>query len=99
MPEVTGSGERHRKSYRVEGRVQGVGFRAFVLRQARRLGLDGWVRNETDGAVAVEAEGEAATLEAFEGRLREGPPAARVARIDARSVPAGVEGTGFEVRS
>ncbi len=75
-----------------------MGFRAFVRREARRLGLAGWVRNEPDGSVAAEAEGGAADLEAFEDRLREGPPASRVARVDVREIPPGGGSGGFEVR-
>lgn len=98
MPEREDRGARGRKAYRIEGRVQGVGFRAFVRREARRLGLAGWVRNEPDGSVAVEAEGPAADLEVFEARLREGPPAARVARLDVWGLPDSRGGAGFEVR-
>ncbi len=97
MPEAGDAGGRSRKAYRIEGRVQGVGFRAFVVREARRLGLSGWVRNEPDGAVAIEAEGEPGVLEALEARLREGPRAARVARIDDRRLAVGIEVQGFEV--
>ncbi len=60
------------------GDVQGVGFRFFAERQARRLGLDGWVRNRYDGAVELEAEGSNAALEQFLQDLRRGPRAARV---------------------
>jgi len=60
------------------GDVQGVGFRFFAERQARRLGLDGWVRNRYDGAVEVQAEGSYAALEQFLNDLRRGPRAARV---------------------
>jgi acylphosphatase len=63
---------------RVRGRVQGVFFRASTADEARRLGLAGWVRNEPDGAVALEAEGEEGALEALLAWCRVGPPAARV---------------------
>lgn len=95
--DVTQDGHR-RKSYRLEGRVQGVGFRAFIRREAQRLGISGWARNAADGAVEVEAAGAPPDLSAFEDRLREGPPAARVERIDARDLPAGGTGGGFEIR-
>jgi hypothetical protein len=49
----------HRLHAVVHGRVQGVGFRYFVMREARALGLSGWVRNQADGSVEVEAEGAA----------------------------------------
>jgi len=61
------------KRYRVVGRVQGVGFRAFVLRQAGQLGLDGWVRNLGDGSVEALADASEAGHAAFESVLRRGP--------------------------
>ena len=61
------------KRYRVFGRVQGVGFRAFVLRQAGQLGLDGWVRNMGDGSVESLVDASEAAHAAFEAVLRKGP--------------------------
>ena len=66
---------------RVEGRVQGVGFRRFVERSATALGLSGWTRNLTDGAVEVLALGPATALHALRERLVAGPPYAAVARL------------------
>ena len=66
---------------RIEGRVQGVGFRWFVLREAQRMGLAGWVRNADDGAVEVRAEGPAAAIARFELQLEQGPPAAQVTQL------------------
>ncbi|HET6329977.1 MAG TPA: acylphosphatase [Holophagaceae bacterium] len=80
--------------FRVEGRVQGVGFRWWAREEARALGLSGFVRNDPDGAVSGEAEGETAALEAFRARLSEGPPQARVADLD-WEVDAG-QGTGAQ---
>jgi acylphosphatase len=71
----------HRLHAVVRGRVQGVGFRYFVARQARSLGLLGWVRNMADGAVEVEAEGPRALLDALLEELRHGPPGARVSGV------------------
>jgi acylphosphatase len=62
----------------IVGDVQGVGFRYFAQSHARRLGLEGYVRNRYDGAVDVEAEGEADALEQFLDLLRRGPRSARV---------------------
>jgi acylphosphatase len=62
----------------VTGRVQGVGFRFTTVDEARRLGVRGWVRNEPDGSVEVEAEGERAAVEALVRFLHRGPPGARV---------------------
>ncbi len=66
----------------VHGWVQGVGYRDFVSREARGLQLRGYVRNSSDGAVEVEAEGPRRALEAFLERLREGPRMAEVDRVD-----------------
>ena len=62
----------------VRGRVQGVGFRWFVEREAHTLGIAGWVRNNHDGSVEVLAQGTRDQLSGLHSRLREGPRAARV---------------------
>ena len=79
---------------RVTGRVQGVGFRDFVRRLARGLGLSGYVRNEPDGSVTAEVEGEPATAQAFVASLRERPPHfARIDHLDVQEVnPTGESG-------
>jgi acylphosphatase len=66
----------------VTGSVQGVGFRWYVLQAARALGLTGEVRNRTDGAVVVEAEGERETLGRLLDAVREGPAMATVRQVD-----------------
>ena len=68
--------------YIVSGRVQGVGFRWFVMREAARLDLAGYVRNLPDGTVEVVAQGAVAALVSLESALRHGPPAARVDGVD-----------------
>jgi acylphosphatase len=68
--------------YVVSGRVQGVGFRWFVMREATRLDLAGYVRNLPDGSVEVVAQGPSAGLASLESALRHGPPAARVQAVD-----------------
>ncbi len=73
----------------VRGRVQGVGFRWFVEREAQILGVAGWVRNNADGSVEVLAQGSHEQLLGLRSRLREGPRAARVddvEEIEARPV-------------
>jgi acylphosphatase len=74
----------------VRGRVQGVGFRYFVLRQAKHLDLSGWVANEPDGSVRCVAEGPRERLVNLEERLHEGPPSAIVERVSVAWMP----GTG-----
>lgn len=66
----------------ISGRVQGVGFRYFALRQAERYGITGYVRNLDDGRVEVLAQGEEADVAAFLDVLRQGPPLARVTSIE-----------------
>lgn len=65
---------------RVWGRVQGVGFRAFVAQQAKQLGLNGWVRNVGYDQVEVRAEGREDVLKAFLTVVKRGPSVARVER-------------------
>ncbi len=68
----------------VTGEVQGVGFRWYVQRTARLLGLRGEVRNRADGAVAIEAEGEREPLERLAAAAHEGPAGATVTGVEAR---------------
>ncbi len=82
--------------YLVSGRVQGVGYRYFTAREARGLGLEGWVRNLPDGRVEVVARGEIGALEALLGRLWQGPPLSRVAGVEIGGWN-GPVGSGFGV--
>jgi acylphosphatase len=68
----------------VRGRVQGVFLRASAQREARRLGLTGWVKNRPDGAVEILAEGEEEALKDLIGWAKHGPTAARVEHVDVR---------------
>ena len=68
--------------YVVRGRVQGVGFRWFVEREAHILGISGWVRNNSDGSVEVMAQGTREQLLGLRSRLRQGPRAARVDDVE-----------------
>jgi acylphosphatase len=83
---------------RVHGQVQGVGFRYFVLRHARRLGLSGFARNLADGSVEVYAEGDHSSLAELAGLLEKGPSGAHVLRVDARYGPTTGDSTHFQIR-
>jgi acylphosphatase len=81
----------------VRGRVQGVGFRWSAQERARQLGLDGWVRNLSDGRVETWAEGDAGAVELLLAWLREGPRYAGVDRLEVfEEESAGLE--GFDIR-
>ena len=83
---------------RVTGRVQGVGFRWWIRRQADALGLTGWVMNAADErSVEVVAEGEPASLDALQQRLHDGPSGARVESVEASRQPASGEFDGFGI--
>lgn len=75
----------------VRGRVQGVGFRWFVWREAERLGLGGFARNLRDGTVEVVSQGPDDALDRLEQALRRGPSGARVDAVEQRDVPAELE--------
>lgn len=92
MPEVI------RKHVVVFGRVQGVWFRGATQRNARELGVTGWVRNCVDGSVEAVFEGPPARVTAALAFCREGPPGARVDRVEENDEA--FEGlTDFEIRS
>jgi acylphosphatase len=77
---------------RVTGTVQGVKYRATAQREARQRGLTGWVRNEPDGAVLIDVEGDPAAVDAFLAWCAKGPPGARVATVETTVAdPAGYE--------
>ena len=80
------------------GRVQGVFFRATTQQQAAGLQLAGWVRNRRDGTVELVAEGPAEQVDALIAWCHDGPPMARVDRVEhTRTEPIGLTG-GFDVR-
>jgi acylphosphatase len=83
----------------VRGRVQGVGYRYFVMRVALGLGLVGWVANEADGSVRCVVEGPAEALDAFESELQDGPTGAIVDAVTAVRMDATAAFSRFEVRS
>jgi acylphosphatase len=90
-------GDRIRRRAVVHGRVQGVFFRGTTEDEARRAGVDGWVRNRPDGSVEAVFEGETAAVEQLVAFCRSGPPWAEVTRVDVVEEPLRGE-QGFHVR-
>lgn len=86
------------RAYRLEGRVQGVGFRWWTREQARELGVRGWVRNLRDGAVELHAAGPGTSLDELEGRLQRGPPGAAVGEVTRLEEAEDLPEEGFEIR-
>lgn len=83
----------------VHGRVQGVGFRWYVLRGAQAAGAGGWVRNLEDGSVEVVARGTAEQLSKLEAWVRKGPPGAFVQNITTNDVPhQDVDANSFKIK-
>ncbi len=78
----------------IEGRVQGVGFRAWTISRAEALGLTGWVRNRRDGMVEAVLAGPAVTVEAMLAECGVGPRAAEVSRVSATATD-WPDGDGF----
>lgn len=95
---MTESGTIQARRFLVSGRVQGVGFRYFVMREARSRGLAGWVRNLPDGRVEIQAAGTSAVLEELGERLRQGPPSGRVSRLEEEALSPVPSWDGFDVR-
>ena len=87
-----------RLSVRLTGRVQGVGFRHFTRQAAQRLDVAGWVRNESDGSVRVEAEGPREDLEDLLEAVQAGPRSARVEDASSEWGAASGDFDGFGVR-
>ncbi len=82
----------------IQGRVQGVFFRDSARRQARKLGLTGWVGNQDDGTVKVVAEGKEAGLNQFIKWCYNGPMIARVDKIDIKWQEAAGQFEKFEIK-
>ena len=85
------------RHFLVTGRVQGVGFRWFVVREASALGVAGWTRNLPDGRVEALAQGEPEAVEALAAALAKGPPHARVSHVAVDDVAVDPELTSFDV--
>lgn len=98
-PDGADPADATRLDARVTGRVHGVGFRYFVVREAHSLELVGWVANVPDGSVRCVAEGPLDRLEALLALLREGPASAIVEGVSAAWMPATGQFAAFGVRS
>lgn len=86
------------RRFLVRGRVQGVGFRWFVEREAVILQIAGWVRNNPDGTVEVLAQGTRDQLAGLHSRLREGPRAARIDEVEVSQTQPVAGLTSFQIR-
>lgn len=83
---------------RIEGSVQAVGYRYFAMEEARRLSLDGWIRNRSDGTVEALVSGDTKAVETFVASCMRGPPGARVKNVDLHKAEPPTE-IGFHRRS
>ncbi|KAI9694263.1 MAG: hypothetical protein M1820_009066 [Bogoriella megaspora] len=86
-----------RITYKVQGRVQGVNFRAFTQRQAEDAGVTGWVKNGSDGTVQGEAQGTDEKIKEFIKDLNRGPPAAKVESVSTSDIDTKEGESGFSV--
>jgi acylphosphatase len=86
------------QTIRIDGRVQGVGFRWAAFSEAQRIGVSGWVRNLPDGAVQTFVQGERDRVEALVNWLRSGPPGADVECVMIEEAPIDPDADGFAIR-
>jgi acylphosphatase len=83
---------------RIEGHVQAVGYRNFVIAEAQRLGVDGWIRNRSDGTVEALVSGPNTAVETLIGLCMRGPPGSRIGNVEMHKAEAPEE-KGFRRRS
>ncbi len=95
---MAGTLGNRRVSLRIRGQVQGVCYRRAAQSEAQRLGLAGWVRNESDGSVYAEAQGRDEAVETFVRWCRRGPSAARVEAVEVEELPAQPGPDDFHIR-
>jgi len=98
IKDMVGDDELTHLRLRIEGFVQAVGYRNYVISEAMRLGVDGWVRNRTDGTVEALVSGPNAAVETLIGLCMKGPPGARVANVELHKAEPATE-KGFHRRS
>lgn len=89
--------DRIARQVRVEGQVQGVGFRAFVCDAAEAAGVAGHVRNMSDGSVDALLVGEESAVERVEAAIRRGPPGSQVERVSSEAADVTFTPTGFSI--
>ena len=82
---------------KITGKVQGVGFRYFVLRQAQKLGINGWVSNKSNGAVEALGQGKKEGLDQFISKVKQGPSFSRVEDVSLNWVNEAEQYFGFEI--
>ena len=87
----------HARRFLVRGRVQGVGFRYFVLGEARSLGISGFTRNLPDGNVEIQAAGDVEALEALARTLKQGPALSRVDGVSAQELETAPTWSDFRI--
>ena len=87
-----------RAEFNISGRVQGVGFRFFVIERARRLNMSGYVSNNIDGTVEVVAEGDQQDINTLHEYLKQGPMMAHVENCKVTTKESTGEFRGFDVR-
>lgn len=90
--------DHERVHIEVFGRVQGVGFRNFVLTKAREIGLTGWVRNRHQGHVEIVAEGNKPSLDTLVGQVKRGPTSSHVSDLQIEWLEANGEYHQFQLR-
>lgn len=84
------------RNLRITGRVQGVGFRMYMVRKGRELGLTGWVRNRLDGSLEAEVQGAPAAVDAMIAAARRGPAGSVVTEVKVSDASGQYQ--GFEIR-
>ncbi|MEZ2126835.1 MULTISPECIES: acylphosphatase [unclassified Sinorhizobium] len=82
---------------RIDGMVQGVGFRVWTRGEAERLGLTGWVCNEDDGSVSAVVAGSEAAISTMLEKFRKGPPGASVSHVDTEDISDVERPSGFRI--
>ena len=82
----------------IQGKVQGVGYRHFATVKASELGIEGWVKNSSNGSVIVRAQGDKQAVQTFIDYLRRGPSSARVDDLSASELNGTGEYSGFNVK-